>query len=249
MPMKDFKQHFWMLHSNLVTKKPFAFSRFSDGEMFIMQNKKLVINAKGRRDTVDHKDFDPAKHGAVRDRLIEAYKFQKKNYYVGLSCKCCVGDANFKWMVDLRGQDDEYLTWANLLINSNYPLFVEHFIPAFSNRKMVIVCNENAKVEKLPFPVEKAFYVGYNAMVNDLGVIDELKDYFRDKQDFCLLCSASSLSEIIIYDLFKAFPSNTYMDIGTGLNHVLDMPIARGYLQAYFGIHPNIPTIRRTCIW
>ena len=41
--MKDFKKAFDAMLSKLKNKENFAFTRFSDGELFIMQNKTLVL--------------------------------------------------------------------------------------------------------------------------------------------------------------------------------------------------------------
>jgi len=53
------------------------------------------------------------------------------------------------------------------------------------------------------------------------------------------LFSASSLSEVLIYELYKEFENNTYIDIGTTLHKHLNMELSRDYLKAYWngGMH------------
>ena len=41
--VKDFRQHFLMFIKKLQTGENFAFNRFSDGELWIMQNKERKI--------------------------------------------------------------------------------------------------------------------------------------------------------------------------------------------------------------
>ena len=41
--MKDFRNDFLMFKSKLQNNDPFAFSRFSDGEMYILQNRHLKL--------------------------------------------------------------------------------------------------------------------------------------------------------------------------------------------------------------
>ena len=41
--MKDFKQEFDKFKSKIASGENFAFARFSDGEMFIMQNQTVVL--------------------------------------------------------------------------------------------------------------------------------------------------------------------------------------------------------------
>ena len=40
--MKDFKEDFNILRDKLKAGEHFAFSRFSDGEVFVLENKRLV---------------------------------------------------------------------------------------------------------------------------------------------------------------------------------------------------------------
>jgi hypothetical protein len=54
---------------------------------------------------------------------MDAYRFKKHNYYVGLSCRCCVGNKDFNQMLQWYEGDtsSEFLTWSNLMLNGNYP--------------------------------------------------------------------------------------------------------------------------------
>ena len=45
--MKTFKGDFDLFKNKLINNEHFAFSRFSDGEMFILQNKRLVLSENG----------------------------------------------------------------------------------------------------------------------------------------------------------------------------------------------------------
>ena len=42
--MKNFREDFLKLKTKLENKENFAFSRYSDGEMYILQNKELVLD-------------------------------------------------------------------------------------------------------------------------------------------------------------------------------------------------------------
>lgn len=241
-----------MLYGKFVVGENFAFSRFSDGELRIMQNKELILGPdfnkiggrrrKSRYEPEDRKHFDPKEHQHVREKLMEAYTYKAKNYYVGLSCRCCVGERDFKQMVKWRGGDDEYLTWANLWVNANYPLFVEHMIPEFKNHDIVMICNKNADFVGLPFGVVKDFRVGDNCIVNDFFLWDDVALWIEDGYitDHTFLFSASSLSNIMIYELYKRYPQNTYIDIGTTLNPYLGMKSTRGYITG---------KNRKVCVW
>lgn len=260
MQYKDFRRHFWMLQSKLKSGENFAFSRYSDGEMNIMQNQHLVLDNKSTRldgkkvgityDDTDHKEFNPTKHGALRDKLMEAYRYHIDNYFVGLSCPCCVGKYNNDWMKHERGGDDAHLTWANLFVNANYPYFLEHVVPLLSGKNVVFICNEKSTFDKLPFKVKKDFRIGQNAMINNIGLIEEIGDWIgeNDIRDHVFLFSASTLSNILIYELYKKYPDNTYIDVGTTLHPMTDMPIQRNYLRGYW-LKSGNTEIRKYCTW
>jgi hypothetical protein len=256
---KTFRGDFYKLLTKLKEGENFSFSRYSDGEMFILQNKRLVLgqgivqtgdNVRGGQySKQDHKDFDPDKHSFYRDKLIESYQFKKKNYFKGLSCKCCVGERDCNWMKDLYGEEDEHLTWANLWVNGNYKLFVEEFIPVLNDKKVIMVVNEMAKINA-PFNLIKDFRVGYNCIVNDYGLVEEMKKWIDDNQieNHVFLFAASSLSCYLAHQLFEHNDKNTYVDIGTTMNHLMGMDINRGYLRQYhFGNKNNFTG--KMCIW
>ena len=164
---KGFKGDFFNLLSKLKNKEPFAFVRFSDGEVAVMENKHLVLQETYVKvgDTVhnfgysedDHKEFDPEKHQFVREKLIESFKFKKKNYFVGAGCDNCSCHIkeNISWLKHMRNGDEEHWTSPNLLVNSNYPLFITQFVPEFKNHKIVMICSENANFESAPFDIVK----------------------------------------------------------------------------------------------
>jgi len=249
--MKNFHKAFDETISMLKNKENFAFTRFSDGELFILQNKTVVLadnhyitgNIKGpnRYTKEEHKEFYPEKHSAYRDKLIECFKHNQEKYYKGIctSTDGHVGKENFDWMIHFHGGDHENLTFANLLINANYSRFVEEMIPILCERKVIYVVNELADTSKLPFNIEKEFLIGSNCMIENFNTSDEVKNYIQENniKDHVILCSAASLSNFIIHDCFKDNSNNTFLDIGSCLNPLLNLEgwkYTRGYLTNYW---------------
>lgn len=257
--MKNFKDHIYLFKDKLLRREPFAFSRYSDGELLILQNIELRLDdnliqigsnkSPGPYKPEDFKHFDPTKHGWVRDKLIEAYQHKQPNYYKGISCRCCVGNENFQYQLQLNGGDDEYLTWSNLFVNGNYPIFINEILPILQTYNTIMVCNENADLTKLEFII-KDFRIGYNAMINDYSKISDIKKWILNNQisNHLFLFSASTFTNLCIYELFKEFPNNTYLDIGTCLTPYMDMPTDRGYLREYWLNSPKKDLIKN-CIW
>jgi hypothetical protein len=257
--MKTFAADFYKLLDLLKRGEPFAFNRFSDGELYILQNKEVTFDSAKVKVGVqvsdaiyskdDYKSFVPDKHAFYRDRLVDAFKYQGKNYFKGLSCRCCVGDENFQWQLDFHGGYDENFTWSNLLLNSNYPRFVREMYPLFNNYKTVFLCNESADLSLLPFLV-KDFRVGYNAMENDYGLIETMKNWIDNNriEGHLFLFSASSFSKMAIHQLYQHSPANTYIDVGTTLIPFMDIPPNRTYLKSFW-LGTKGGDLNKTCIW
>lgn len=257
-----FKDDFEKIRSFLEDGVNFAFTRFSDGEICIMQNRELKLDSTnvvmGKTtynfgySSEDHKHFIPEEHGHVRDKLIDAYKFKQENYFVGGICQnCTCASREFAgWMHDLYGEPDDSLTSANLLVNSNYPNFIKKVLPILQTRQVVFVCSENANLVNAGFQdIVKDFRVGKNCIVNDLGLSEQVGQWIDDNdiKNHVFLFAASSLSEIMIHELYSKFPDNTYIDVGTTLHRQLGLKLERNYLRSYWSGRPH-PELYRSCV-
>tara|TARA_R100001079_G_scaffold105444_2_gene72776 strand:- start:69 stop:845 length:777 start_codon:yes stop_codon:yes gene_type:complete len=256
-----FEEDFFKLLKKIKQNENFAYTRFSDGEICIMQDKelKLANNHVVMGEThynfgyssEDHKHYNPKEHGFLKDILIKAYKYKKKNYFVGGICEgCTCASKEFApWMHDLYGDVDKNLTSANLLVNSNYAMFVGSFVPELKKKKVVFICSENAVLDNSGFNIVKDFRVGKNCIVNDHHLIEEIKDWIDggDIKNHVFLFSASSLSEVLIYELYKHSEKNTYIDIGTTLHPYIGLSIERDYLKAYHNGLPH-PDLFKSCV-
>ena len=268
--MKIFKEEFFKILSLVRGNTPFALARFSDGEVTVLKNKRLVLaeNYFVQGDVYgdnavqapipymkeEQKEFDPEHHSFYHDKLVEAYKFQKKNYFKGIPGTNEWASEAFDYCAELYGKEDtEHLTFANVLINGNYDLFIKMMVPEFSKRDIVFVCNENSNFNNLPFKVKKDFRVGSNCMINNYDLIDEMKDYIKNNniENHTFLFSAATLSNFLIYELYKEFDNNQYLDIGSALSPFLGLQGWRGtrvYLRCYWEGEDN-PIIRQEDSW
>ena len=255
---KFFDTEFDFFLNKFVTGENFNLLRFSDGELFMLQGKKISlgnflvkINGKfsgiKKFPTYDHKTFNPKKDKIFLEKLSESFNYKSQEYYVGINCRCCVGEENYKWQFrEHLKTDHNNLTWANVLINSNYPRFLNEFYPEIVKRGAILVCNVNAKLDNLNW-VTKDFRIGNNAFSN-LTLIDKIKEYIisNNIKNQIFLFSASAFSNVAQYELGKLFPENTYIDIGTSLSHVIGIPAEREYILDYFS--GNIKNLKK-CTW
>jgi hypothetical protein len=256
---KNFREHFSYLSEKIKNKENFAFARYSDGELYILQNRELKLDQGliqigdskqiGIYQPADYKHYDPKQHGESYNRLIEAYKHRQPNYYKGITCSCCIGKNDFDWQIELHGGDDESLTWANLWVNGNYPAFITHTLPMFYNRECVFVGHNSADISKFPFFV-KDFRVGYNAFINDYDKIDIIRQWIKENNitNHVFLFSASTFTNLAVYELFRDFPNNSYIDIGTCLTPMMNMPTERDYLKRFW-YYAGGGDLNKICIW
>ena len=239
--MKTFEGHLELFREKLSNGENFAFTRFSDGELFILQNKRLELNENhyiignnlgmGRYNEEEQKKFHPETHSENRQMLIDSLQHQQENYFKGISCRCCVSQSDFDFQMEMAGGDSEYMTWSNLFVNGNYEKYLERIVPLFKTKKVIIVVNKSADISQLGFDIVKDFRVGI--------------------RDHLVLVSAASLSNLIIHQLFREFPNNTYLDMGSTLNPIMKMEGWKGsreYLKEYWMKQGRF-YLEKNCIW
>ena len=76
-------------------------------------------------------------------------------------------------------------------------------------------------------------------MVNNYDIIEEINKYISENQikNHLILCSAASLSNMIIHQCYSKNKENTFLDIGSSLNPYLSLEgwrFTRGYLTSYW---------------
>jgi len=271
--VKNFKEEFDRLLSLVASSRPFCFTRFSDGEVTILRNKPLVLGdsfliqgdiyadqkiplpSYAFKEDEERKSFIPQETPFLHEKLVEAFKYRKKNYFKGISGQNGQdGKSSWEFCVSLYGEGDlDHLTFSNVLINDNYRFFISDMLPLFATKKIVLISNKNSKLDRLPFKVVKHFGVGPNCMKDDYYLIDACKDWIQKNKitDHLFLFSAASLSNLLGYELYKDYGENQYMDIGSSLGPHLQLEgwkAMRTYLKTYWE-NPAKPAPQQVDLW
>tara|TARA_R110002020_G_scaffold366278_1_gene578365 strand:- start:4258 stop:5067 length:810 start_codon:yes stop_codon:yes gene_type:complete len=268
--MKNYKKEFNKLLSLVKKDVPFSFARFSDGEVTILRNKTVVLaedhfiqgDIHGDHKVYansympeEQKSFIPSENKIQYEKLTEAFKFKKYNYIKGIPGQNSLdGGESWKFCVKLYGEDNwEDLSFCNVMINGNYSRFIKEMLPLFSEKNIVLVANENSKLDRLPFKVKKFFPIGSNCMVNDFNLPEKISEWIKENNisNHLFLFSAASLSNFLCYDLFKNHDNNQYMDIGSSLGPLLQLEgwkSSRTYLLAHWG-NVDHPVLHEEDIW
>jgi|TARA_R110000851_G_scaffold37132_5_gene96173 hypothetical protein len=240
--MKDFKEEFQKYISKLKNHEPFAFSRWADGELWILENKSYSLSptSHGYTNPEDQKNFNAELHKFHHDKLWNAFRYKADNYHIGITTNSDAGIVGYSprdWMIDNGGSNIENITFANLFINSNYQDFRMEALPIMEEYETIIMCNERAKLDDFDNIIQD-FRVGSNCIINDDDKIDAIVNYTKETKPegkLFLFC-ASSLGNICIHKLHEIAPNNTYLDLGSALNPDLYLGIDRGYLSAWAGV-------------
>lgn len=234
---KTFKGDIEFLYSKFVSGEHFAFSKFADGEFSILINKGLT--------NCDGWTFNPEEHQFHRKKLIESLQYKSKNYYIGIGCRCCMGDEFHKWMLENSYQSIDNVTWANIFVNANYPTYEQTFLKEYSNKEVIMVVNENADLSLLPFQVKADFRIAnIGGWISNYSVIETVKEYVQsnDITNHVFLFCAGPLGDILSMELHKLNSENTYLDVGSTLDKYMGLGSTRGYLR-------GANTLQHECIW
>ena len=134
------------------------------------------------------------------------------------------------------------LTWANVFVNANYKSFKNSFPRLFSKYKTTLVSPGHP--ENLPMKIDEFKKIGANAWITDKELEFKLKNNIRENKtegELFLFC-AGPYANILCYNLYKEFPKNTYIDLGSVFNIELGIGANRKYLKGKNNIN-------KVCTW
>lgn len=239
--MQIAKHDFKLIKVLLENKDPFTFIRFSDGEMEIIRNERLFIGkghiswSKGEVSysypDFDYKDFSPKRDLKLREDLIASAIYKSKLYFKGIPTAHNNAREDRNLMIEFNGRSQENLTFSDLLINENFLKFRRQFITIFSSFNSVYyfgnyranprLVNENWKL----IPLQDNFFANYEKVLEfSLNALSRLP------RSSLILSSASSLTNILGYQLHQSRPDITFLDIGTSMHDLVGMESGiRGY--------------------
>lgn len=232
MGNKNFKKEIEILFNRLKNKEYFSFSKYADGEWFIMRN--IPINNNEFNFTINDQFY--------RNKLIESFKFKDEKYYVGVSCSCCQGIEHNN-MVNFSEQKEKNLTFANIFVNSNYEFYKNNFIKEFSNWDVHLVANKKSKIENLPFEIEKFYPVDSTAWLSNYDLIEKIK--IKNNKNKLFLFACGPFGNMLAHQLWEDNKHNTYLDIGSTLNPWLE---SEGFKRDYYNNKNSLYT-NRECVW
>jgi hypothetical protein len=225
-PNKSYQTDIQILHQAIKNKENISFSKFCDGEWAVLCNQKI-----------NNKEFwfDPSneKDQIKRRALLNAFQYKNDRYFVGITCVGVFGLYTHTSMKQLCKQKEDHLTWADIWVNSNYKYYIDNIVPLFKERPVVIFCNENGKIDNLPFSPYIVVPVKHNAWEYNWNLVEEAKFMIDNAglTDMIFLFCCGPFGNILCHQLTDYEPSNTYLDIGSTLNPYLQ---SEGFQRDYY---------------
>lgn len=237
-PVEDLGFFIYLLRNG----KPFTYIRFSDGESEVLHGGELRLGRgktrfQGRTFTNsfaewDTKTFIPEEHVELRSDLIRSALYFEPYFFKGIATSSNNRRAERFMMERWNKSTVSTLTFADLLVNENYPLFLAEFLPSVleSPKPLVVICNASARFEAAPaqiIHVPSDFFLDYKETLD--ATLTKLTECARGS---IVLSSASSLSNILGHRLKLKRPDITFLDVGTSINHLLGFSASgRHYLM------------------
>lgn len=225
--VQNFRTDLYEILTLMKGNEPFAFMRFADGEVGVMQ---------GRQVNGSDKWISPARVTKLGVDLLAAVSRIDPSVYYGISCQCCDQQGK-EYLLSLIQNPIDNITFSNIFVNGNYGLFLEQL--ANINKPVYVIANHTATFVNFPLPI-LGFVPVPDDCVNYWEVCDEeikqtLADAFREVTNQLFLIAAGPMSEAIIDFLWTINPNNQYVDVGSSIaEYVHGRPI-RDF--AYLGSH------------
>jgi hypothetical protein len=231
---------------SLAIGERIIFSRFSDGELYMMLGKEIRLTPEGawidgkrvnsqKYAKHDCKTFAPNEDQDIVLELAKAFRHKAANYIVGMPYPCCVGEYMFGQLTEKYGLPN-LRTTANLLINSNYPYFMQVTWKILQRMHLFMIVNEEADLSNVPGVVGSLRLTAdcgrdYNNL--RIALSEKLND-LRSAENLIILCAGSYLSNIFAHHVSCNHENISFVDIGTALHPVMGLGLIRDYLFRYW---------------
>ncbi|MCP4991162.1 MAG: hypothetical protein GY928_35440, partial [Colwellia sp.] len=241
---KLFTEELFLFNQKLANNENFALVRFGDGEMEVINGKAIDLSEKCNGEHKYSPDNENDEH--YRQILEQSLLHKSDSYFVGLPCRCCVGDKHCENLRSQSKQIEAQLTWANIFVNSNYPEFLNSTDEALKGKTINMICHEKADIKGLPFLVNHSFTVGANAWSSNYDEkLKEITKYIQDNniENQVFIFCAGVLSNMLIFQLNKEYPNNTYLDVGSVFDDMMNLGQTRKYLKG------SKKRLKQVCVW
>lgn len=227
---KDFTEEFNRMWNKILSKTPMAYTRYADGEVALMQGRK--VNHESQAFRVDRWSSMGDGITEIGKDLLETLNHTDPEYYYAISCKCCDPNGQ-KWLLDNIKQKEENITYSNLWINSNYKLFMNAV--GQLSEQVYLISNKRGAEGMYPFDV-CGFYGVDDECVKlwssqKSKIISDMTSIAKEHNNTLYFISAGPLSELLIHHLWLSNPNNRYIDVGSAIDEFVHLTKTRPFMM------------------
>ena len=233
---KPFVEEIRYLHQQALSGKPFALSRFAEGEWSI-----LNLPHKEKR---DEWTFDP---NSPLDRILKYNLYRAlvhdggPGYHVGVICPCHFTPEHH---VAMRSLIPGRPTYSTVLQFANYSYYLNQFLPdIYQNMDVIMVCHADADMESLPFEPLHVFRLA-DVPWKDPSIIMKIRKYLDNRSErTAVFLAGGPFTKVIILELWKSSQRDLLLDIGSTLDPLMFGKMTRLYHN------PTHELASAECIW
>ena len=236
--IKDFVGDFHRFKDKILSKENFAYARYADGEVRLMSGVGVGYHTQAYQTDGWSCDNKMYKIGNV---LLESIQHKESNYCFAITSPN-QNKEDYSFLMNRINQVEENVTFADLWINGNYPLF-QKFISKELDEDVVLIASADG-ANRNHLPIKCKYYVG---MPNDCVNIYEqnqenidhtFKETAKKFNDTLFFISIGPLSEVAIHQMYQANPNNRYIDVGSAIDEIIHGRKTRPYMiegTQYYG--------------
>lgn len=227
---KNFIQEFDKYKNKILSKENFAYARYADGEVKLMNGMSVGHNTQAYQ--ADGWSCE-SKMYKLGENLLQSLNHVESNYYYAITSPN-QSMFDYVFLMDRIKQLDSNITFADLWINGNYQRFKNFLLHELKESVVLVASKDGLHRNTYPL-VTKEFYPIPNDCVNfyELNHDTFTKDMINlsaKYENTLFFISAGPLSEVIIHDMYESNPNNRYIDVGSAVDEIVHGVKTRPYM-------------------
>ena len=214
----------------ILLPKPMAYVRYADGEIALMQGRK--VDHSSQAFNVDRWDSMGDGITLLGKDIKETLYHTEPEWYYAISCNCCDPKGK-EWLLKEIKQPSENVTYSNLWINDNYKRFIKQ--SGEIKEPVYLIINKKGVDGMYPWDVSGFYPIEDNCVQywesKKSIIIADMTTIAKSFNGMLYMISAGPLSEVLIHHLWIANPTNRYIDIGSATDEFVYLHKTRPFMM------------------